>query len=945
MLRLIWVLILLAVASPALAVTAPPVTGQGIAWPQDGSDLKPDPKARYGRLPNGMTYVLYKNTAKARGGAVRLRIAAGSMQERDDQRGLAHFVEHMAFNGSTNIAEGDLTKILAREGFSFGTDANAFTDYETTDYVLNLPGNDTDEFETALFIFREIAGNLTFAPDAIERERGVILSEERLRSSPQARSQQAFIETAYAGQLYAQRNPIGSLDVIRTAPRQAILDYYQDFYRPENATLIVVGDFDVNAMERRIRAHFGDWTPARPGPPKQANYGSYAPKGTSTEIYTEKNLFDQVSATWVRPYIDAPDASASRTRGMIKFMATWILNRRFSQLAQQADAPYLSASVNYDNDRLALNTTTLSVVPKPGQDRVAFTSALKTLRQFIAGGATPEEIAAFIAASDAQMADQVKTEVTQYSDDIADNLFSSLDDNGVYSSAAQNRVLWDRIRPELTVDKTNLWTRWLFTGDGPLLARQGADPAAFTADDLKAAWTEAEGGATDAWTQSAVKPWPYTDFGPAVKAVRKAHVDVLDYDRFVYPNGVVVNIKPSPLIKNQVLVSVRFAGGYRLFSPKDAPLLQTTKFYDVSDGGLGRISPDDAARALADKTFDVQYNLDEDAATLSGTTTTDSFATQMQVLMAYVTDPGYRPDTFTTTEASLDYVYDAMMSDPATVLNIGLSGWLNSGDPRARFPTRAEMKAATLDQLKAILHKTMNHVPVEVTIAGDISEGSALKVVERTFATLPAVPDSVTPAPGADFEALPADRTPQVWYHEGRDDQEVAFAAFPATDALGDIQATRGLTLLAAVFDGRLNDELREKKGATYDSEVQANLSEAFKGYGYVWAQATIKPDTDPDFYDAVTKIAADLSAHPVTADELNRARAPVVESLGDKYKNNEDWLDVIPGLYGNDRLWPYRVSVYRQYMAVTPGDIQKLAQLYLKPDTMLRAKAVPTPK
>lgn len=939
------VLGLLAFVAPVHA--APPLRalGQGIAWAQDASDLKPDPAARYGRLPNGMTYILYKNTATARGGALRLRIGAGSMQEGDNQRGLAHFVEHMAFNGSTNIKEGELTKILAREGFAFGQDVNAFTDYETTDYVLNLPGNDSNQFETAMFILREIAGNLTFAPDAIERERGVVLSEERLRASPQARAQQAFIDAAFKGQLYTQRNPIGLVDTIRTAPRQAIVDYYDDFYRPENATLIVVGDFDLNAMEKRIRVKFGDWAPARSVPPKTVDYGAYQPKGLNTTLYTEKNLYESVSATWFRPMIDLPDTTQSRTRGMIKYMATQILNARYQQLAQSPDAPYLSASVTYDNQTLSGNTTWLTIVPRPGQQKAAFIAALKTLHQFVGQGVTAAEVAAFVNQTDAQMSNLVKTQKTQFSDSVASDLEDAINDDGVYISAQQYADLWTKIRPALTVDATNVLAKWLFDGDGPLLARQGEDPAVFDADAMKAAYTEVQGETDAVWTQDTAVAWPYTNFGPPVKAARKQVVNLLDYDRFVYPNGVVVNIKSSPLIKNEVIVSVRFAGGNKLFSPADSPLLQKTNIFDVVDGGLTKISPDAMTKALADKTVSVTYSLDEDSAMLSGTTTTDSYNTEMQLLMAYVTDPGYRADTFASKIASLDYVYSTMTTDPGNVLNIGLSGYLTGNDPRARFPTKAEMAATTLDDMKAMLRKTMTDVPIEITISGDINEASALRQVERTFATLPPVPDHYTPAPGADHIALPTDRTPQVYYHDGRDDQEVAFAAFPATDALADIPSTRAMDLLAAVFDGRLNDELREHEGATYDSQAATNLSETFKGYGYIWAQATIKPDMDQAFYDAVTKIATDLQAQPVTNDELDRARSPLVNGIGDKYKTNDDWQAVIAGLYGNDKLWKYRVDLWRQYMAVSPADVQKMAQLYLKPDLMLRAKSVPRPK
>ncbi len=922
-----------------------PVAVAQPGFPQDRSDLPVDGNARFGILPNGMRYVIYRNTAKARATAIRFQIVAGSMQESDSQRGLAHFVEHMAFNGSTNIAEGDLQKILAREGFQFGSDVNAFTDYEKTDYVLNLPSNQDEPINTALFILREIAGNLTFAPEAIERERGVILSEERMRASPQTRSQQAFIAAAHPGELYAARNPIGLIDTIKTAPRQALVDYYDDFYRPEFAMLVVVGDFDADAMQSRIEKTFGDWKPARPGPLRIADYGKSTLHGLTAATDADPGTIDTESVTWLRPFITTPDNAKARVGGMAKYMATQIMNDRFRRLAEDTATPYLSATLTYDNQHLDANTTTLSVIPKPGQQRAAFTAALKSLFQFRDLGARPDEVSDFIAESDAQTANLLRAAKTRFSDDIADEIMTDLDEDGVFQSADQYADLWTAMKPALTPALIDDETKLILTGEGPVLFRQASDTADFDADAMKAAFADAAGGTAEAWTAAGAVPWPYTDFGPEQKPVQTVHVDTLDYRHYVFANGVTANIKSSPLVRNQIIVSVRFGGGYRLFSPSENISLQQARLYDPTDGGLGRISPSDMARALADKTISVQYDLDEGGATLSGYTTSDSYATQLQVLMAYATDAAYRPDAYANFQSSLGYLYSSMNATPDTVMAMNEGAYLTNGDARFRFPLQSAMAAMSNDTLAGLYRRTLDHVPVEVDVTGDISYDAALKDIEKTFATLPQVPDEVMPAPGADTLSLPADHTPQVFYHQGRDDQEVAVAVFPTTDALSDIPTTRGLSLLAAVLDNRLDEDFREQQGATYDIDVQAYGSETFKGYGYLSARCTLKPDMDQAFADAVLKAAKDIADKGISADELNRARMPLLDGLNDDAKNNEDWQTTIAGLYGHPERWTYEVGVARQYMDVTVDDIQRLAKAYLRPDTMLRLKSVPAPK
>ncbi len=922
-----------------------PVPVAHASWTQARSDLPVDPEAHYGVLPNGLRYVIYRNSTKARATAIRFQIAAGSMQESDSQRGLAHFVEHMAFKGSTNIAEGELTKILAREGFQFGTDVNAFTDYEKTDYVLNLPGNDDATIDTAMFILREIAGNLTFNADAIERERGVVLSEERMRASPSGRADQAAIEATYAGQLYPNRNPIGLIDTIKTAPRQALVDYYQDFYRPDDAILVVVGDFDVDRMEQRITKVFGDWKPARPGPLKMSDYGARQVHDVTAAVHADPSMVDTETVTWVRPFLTTSDTLTTRTRGMAKYMATQILNVRYRRLAADPKAPYLSAQLVYDNQHLQANTTVLTVIPKPGQEKEAFSAALKVLLQFRDLGALPDEVKDFIDQGDAQMTNYLRTYRTRFSSDIADEIMQDIDEDSVLQSATQYADLWDKMKPGMTPELVNAQARAILSGDGPVLIRDGGDAAVFDADAMKAAYADALAAPREAWNPASVQAWPYTDFGPAQTPVSEERDDNLDYRHYRFANGVTANIKTNPLIKNQIIVSVHFGGGYELFSPSEKISLMQTQLYDPTDGGLSRISRDDLIKAMASKTISANFTLAEDYAALTGYTTPDSFEAEMQVLMAYATDQAYDTDAFANFKSSLNYMYGSMMTSPETVEAINESLYMKAGDPRYAFPTREQAEAIDPASLAALYRRTMSGVPVEVTITGDISTSEALEQVAKTFANLPAVPDRFTPAPGGAEVALPADRTPQVWYHDGRGDQAAAAVAFPTTGALGDIHTARGLDLLAAILNDRLTEDLRERQGATYDMSVQSYASQAFGNYGYLEAACTLKPGVDQAFVDAVLRAAADIRDHGVTPDELDRARKPMIELLSDSAKNNEDWQDTIAGLYGHPDRRAYRLGVTRTYLSITANDIQQLARTYLKPDAMLRMIAVPRPK
>ena len=262
----------LALTPPALAWQAPAANSPA-AWGQQATDVVPDPAIRYGRLANGMRYAIRKNATPKGTAAVRLNIGFGSLGESDAERGLAHFIEHLAFNGTTNVPEGDMIKILERQGLAFGPDTNAQTGFDATTYMLDIPQADAARMDTALFLMREIASEVTFDPAAVNRERGVIEGERRARDSYQIRYLLGLLDFQAPGTPYAKRIPIGTTDVITKVDAARIADLYRRYYRPENATLVVVGDIDPDVVEAKIKAKFGDWRGKGPA-------GAPLPRGT-----------------------------------------------------------------------------------------------------------------------------------------------------------------------------------------------------------------------------------------------------------------------------------------------------------------------------------------------------------------------------------------------------------------------------------------------------------------------------------------------------------------------------------------------------------------------------------------------------------------------------------------------------------------------------------------
>ena len=312
----------------------------GATFPQEGSDLIPDPAARFGSLPNGLRYVVVPHPKSNDHVALRLLVDAGSRQESEPDRGLAHFLEHMAFNGSAHYPPGTLVKRLQRMGMSFGPDANADTDFNRTLYLLDLPSNDPAALAEGLQILGDYAGSLLIRPEMIEKERGIILSEMRARDSLRRRSSQARREFCLAGTLYPVRRPIGLAPVIQKIQRDRFVDFYNTWYRPRTPMVVlVVGEVDPAAVAKEIASAFAGLRPRAPARPDPSLGQLPAGSGLHVDYFpVPDDPGPSVSVSAVSPFPDGPVTAAVRRNRLCRGIAWAIFNQRLAVLARRDDS-------------------------------------------------------------------------------------------------------------------------------------------------------------------------------------------------------------------------------------------------------------------------------------------------------------------------------------------------------------------------------------------------------------------------------------------------------------------------------------------------------------------------------------------------------------------------------------------------------------------------------
>ncbi len=812
-------LLLISVSGPAGIASA----ADALVWPQAKSDLPADPAIRFGTLPNGMRYAIQKNTTPKDEVSFRLRIGAGSLMESDAQRGLAHFLEHMAFRGSTHVPEGDVFQILQRLGLRVGADANASTGQTETIYQFDVPKSDTATLNTAFMLMRDIATELSLKPEAMEAERGPVLSEERLRDGPGTRAFETQNKFLMKGQLAPERSPIGKVDVIKSAPVSEVADFYHAYYRPERATLVIVGDIDPDAIEKEIKGRFSDWAPAGTGR-GDPDLGVPMKRGQEAMVFTETGAPQSVSVAWITPFDDTPDSKARVRRNLIERIGFAILNQRLAQTAQSPDAPFQAAGASRGNVSRSARMASLRVSYPADKWQRALEEADKIRRQIVAGGVTQPELDRQIASTLTSVQAALAAAPTRASRGIANGIVGSVDRDSVYTSEATDLELVQDDLKGLTTAEVSAALRGAFVGNGPLLFLSSPKPVDGGETALASVFNHAESEAIENVAQLKLAVWPYTDFGAPGRVIETRHIDDLDATLIRFENGVRLTVKQTKYRADQILVNVNIAGGDLAF-PKDRVVIDTGSYVS---GGLEALSYLDLRRTLSGKVTSVGFNVDDDAFSLTGGTRPADLDTEMQVLAAYLTKPGWRPEPFQQGLSSLTDSLPKLDTTPMSLFGAKFAELLHPGDARWAYPTMQDVQTAKLDQVKAIIAPALANGPIEITMVGDVSVEQATKAVAATFGALPRRSGAPMAPPLAGEVKFPAPTAqPVVLRHAGRADQGVAAIAWQTTDVFAEFgeRGTPGCDRYPAISaDGAIAHQVRRDLFAVGDGQCLAHI-------------------------------------------------------------------------------------------------------------------------
>ncbi len=909
-------------------------------WGQTGLDNKPDPAILFGVLPNGMMYAIRHNATPPGQTAMRLMIKAGSMQEAKDQEGLAHFLEHMAFRGSKRVPDGEVVNTLQRLGLLFGADTNASTGEQMTTYKFNLASSDNVSIDTGLMFLREIASELNIDAKVMQTEKGVVLSEERLRDTPGLR---AFAKQAtfFYGTHPFARMPIGQRSVIDKASATRMRDFYNAYYRPERAVLVVVGDVDPKKIEAKIKAKFSDWRGKGPAgrDPGAIVVSRRAPE---TVGVVAEGLTSGLVIYWPQPFKFVPDTLAEDRRRMVEMLAFMILKQRVRELANDAGKPFSDFVVGSNKVHYVADGTVFQMSGVTNW-RTSLNLAVGAVRQILQFGVSKSEVDRAVGELNALLQASVASSSTRQTSSLADSLVSSAFSGNVLTSPEQDLKTFETVLKSLTPTQVNAELKNRFAGTGPLMFYEM--PSLPPGDDaaIPAAFAQALNATVLPFAAKTVKAWPYTDFG-APGTVAERRMDGADITMVRFANGVRLTIKPTDYVKGQILVSVRFGHG-RLDMPLDRVDASRIASQLFIPGGLKDFTLPELQATLAGKVANVSLRTNDNSYSLDGKTTPADFQLQMQLLTAMITAPGWRSESFPSLVQVLGQNLNASSARPSLVdSNKGIE-LRNSGDLRWKALAVEDLPKFTYDGFRAYFEPILTKSPLEVIVVGDIGVDQAIAGVAKTIGALPARGDLPEPADARKLKFPAPTPTPIELRHKGRADQGLAVIAWP-TEGLdyGKPQNRFSGWLLEAVLNDRVTQRIRMQQGATYSPSGEAVFSHTFTDYGYILLRVEIPPPKMAGFFTDAEAIAADIAANGITEDELVRARLPLVDLIKHEQQTNSFWLNCLYAAQTDPTVLPYCRNFAVSMQNVTGADVQAAAKKWLRGDAAWRLTITPEP-
>ena len=904
-------------------------------WPHETSDLDPSPDIVFGRLENGIRYVILENEHPEDRVSMHLNVQVGSFHEESSERGIAHYLEHMLFLGTEHFEPGELVKYFQRIGMRFGPDVNARTGFFHTIYDIDLPEGDPDKMAEALLVLRDYAAEGLIPEEQVDRERSVILAEKRTRDSPSYRTFKETLAFEVPETRITRRMPIGDRQVILDADRELIRNFYDTWYRPENMVVVMVGDLDAETAGKKIEKRFSDIEARAPEKPVP-DFGDFSHRGVKPFYHYEPESGDTRISISVAARKDQPeDTAAFRENQLLERMANRIVQHRIDRILNTPDAPFTDAGISSGYYFMHVRAAEISARSAPDRWDESIGTLENTLRKALEHGFTQSEVERVRSEFIAEMERSARAAATRHSSSIARQFLNDINQSRVPLLAPCRLELFRDSVESATAEDLHDHFRDAWSPDHRLLMVTGN--ADLTENDappeeiIASVYGESSKRKVQKPAETDLIAFPYLE-APATpgEIQTQESIEDLEITRVRFENGHTLFVRQTDYQAGEVKAFIRFGEGRRE-EPQDSPGLSEIAQAVVNLGGTGTLDREQLRSALAGTSTSVSFQVEEDAFTFSGTSVPDEIRLLFELLYTRIQDPAYRESAYDRALRQMERRYESLAHSIEGALQLKGSNFLAGGDSRFGLPEFEQLAANNIKDVEQWIEGAKASSPLEIAVVGDVDPEEVIELAALFLGGLPGGRDARMPETDR-HPVFPAGKRLERGVPT-RIERALKMVVYPTTDTY-DIDATRRLSILSDIFSDRMRMQIREDMGATYSQGAYNSPSRAYEGRGLFGTYAILDPADAESVETRIRKITEDIRENGVTEDELERAVRPVLANITSRIKTNEYWLNtVLKGASRHPEQLGWSRTIFVDYAAITVDDINQAARTYLEND------------
>jgi zinc protease len=938
--------LLLLVLGLVLATTAVPWQ-RAVAQVQAQSSTESmpvDPQITMGKFANGMRYYIRANKKPEKRAELRLVVKAGSVLEDDDQQGLAHLVEHMAFNGTSHFPKNDLVAFIQTLGMRFGADINAYTSFDETVYMLTVPTDKPETMDRAMLILEDWAHNLSFDPVEIDKERGVVMEEWRLGRGAGMRMLNKYLPVLAQGSRYADRLPIGKPEIIQGGKQERLKQFYADWYRPDLMAVIAVGDFDKAAIEKMITTHFSS-IPAVTKPRPRATYDIPDHPGTAYAIATDKEAnTTSVQINNLLPGREQGSVAVYRQK-TVDNLFSGMLSARFSELAQKPDAPFIGAGAGRGRflARSKDSASLGALVKEDGVERGL--DALLTETERVARfGFTTTEL-------ERQKQSVLRTyernaleKENRLSGSRADEYVRNFLENESLPTADDEYALHQRFLPGITLDEINKIAReWYHDGNRTVIVTAPAKAGLVIPDESKLAAVIKNSATKD------LKPYVDTmanaallEAPPKPGTVAKTRTqEAIGITEWELSNGVTIILKPTTFKEDEILFRATSPGGTSLASDQDY-IAANSATQVITAGGVGKFNAIDLRKFLAGKVASASPFIGEIQEGLTGASSRRDLETMFQLIYLRFTQPRADATAFTVQANQMKTFLTNQAAVPEFAFFNALITTRYQNHLRRRPPTLETIDAWNLDKSLAFYKdRFADASDFTFVFVGSFDLATIKPLVERYLGSLPSINRKES---WKDVGVRTPTGVVEKRVEKGIEPKSLSAIVFSGPFEFDPVHRAE-MRAMAEILQRRLLEAIREELGGTYGINASPGYEKVPKPTYSITIQFGSAPNRTDDLIKRVFQEIELLKTNGPTDQQLNDEKETLQREFETNSKLNNFWVSQISQRHENGEdpggLW-LLPDLYRK---IDKATIQQAAKTYLNTNNYVEVMLFPEKK